>query len=85
MLNSFLSSYSYDMHISEVTNHYKSNFDVKFVQNMNSYLVQNRFFLHHANKAVSDVVYERNVIFFLKITRDHTIVGLKSVQQGSKM
>jgi len=35
-------------------------------------------FLHHENKAVPDVVYERNVIFFLKITQNHTgIVGLK--------
>jgi len=34
--------------------------------------------LHHENKAVSDVVYERNVLFFLTITLDHTrIVGLK--------
>jgi len=35
--------------------------------------------LHHENKAVPDVVYERNVLFFLTITLDHTrIVGLKS-------
>jgi len=35
-------------------------------------------YLHQENKVVSDVVYERNVISFLNVTRDHTrIVGLK--------
>ena len=40
--------------------------------------MQNRLCLHQGNKVVSGVVYERNVISFLNITRDHTrIVGLK--------
>jgi len=35
-------------------------------------------YLRQENKVASDVVYERNVISFLNITRDHTrIVGLK--------
>jgi len=69
-----------------VTKNYKYNFDMKVVQKFNSYLVQNRLCLNHENKAAPDVVYERNLIFFLKITRDHpTIVGLKSVQKGSRL
>jgi hypothetical protein len=47
-------------------NNYKSNIDIKVVQKFNSYFVQSRLCLHHANKAVPDVVYERNLIFFLK-------------------
>jgi hypothetical protein len=55
-----------------------SNFDIKVVQKFNSYLVQNRLCLHQENKAVSNVVYECNVIFFLDVTRNHIkIMGLK--------
>jgi hypothetical protein len=77
MLNTFLLSYSSDKHISEMTNNYKSNFHIKDDQKFNSYFVQKRLCLHHENKAVPDV-YERNLISFLKITRDHTtLVGIK--------
>jgi len=61
-----------------VTYNFKSNFDLKVVHKFNSCLVQNRLCLHHEHRDVPDVVYERNVIFFLKITQDHTrIVGFK--------
>ena len=61
-----------------MTKNYKYNSDIKVVQKFNSYLVKNRWCLHHENKAVPDVVYERNLISFLKITRDHkSFVGIK--------
>jgi len=68
-----------------VTNNYKSHFDIKVVQKFNSYLVQNRLCLHQENKVLPDVVYERKIISFLNVTRDHTrIVGLKISATGKQ-